>query len=236
MGLDEKIARDAINSGDFDLIVNIVDASNIERNLILTQQLQEAGVPTVVALNMLDVAEQQGMTVNAEALAERLGIPLVPIIASRRHGIDSLKELLLQTLTSRSEKAAAPTALSANVDLPQRYHRARALLNGVVGVEFVKPSFTEKIDRWVLNKYLGIPCFLLMMYAMFTIAINLGAVFIDFFDILFGAVLVDGTRWVLTAISMPDIVVTFFADGLGGGIQLVATFIPVIGFLYLACE
>ena len=57
LGLDEKIARDAINSGDFNLIVNIIDASNIERNLILTQQLREIGVPMVVALNMLDVAD-----------------------------------------------------------------------------------------------------------------------------------------------------------------------------------
>jgi ferrous iron transport protein B len=237
MGLDEKIARDAIHSGDFDLIINIVDASNIERNLILTQQLQEAGIPTVVALNMLDVAEQQGMTVNAETLAERLSLAVVPIIASRRVGVDLLKTLLRRKLTDAAEKPLTPkpetTPQAGNLDLPQRYHRARELLNGVVGVEFVKPSFTEKIDRWVLNKYLGIPCFLLMMYAMFTIAINLGAVFIDFFDIVFGAILVDGTRWALTAIAMPEIIVTFFADGLGGGIQLVATFIPVIGFLYL---
>ena len=232
LGLDEKIARDAIFSGDYNLLINIVDASNVERNLILTQQLLEAGMPVVVALNMLDVASQQGMTVNAEKLAERLGVPVVPIIASRRQGIDVLKSAVHQQL-DHAPADAANSVTQEEVELPQRYHRARELLNGVVAVEFIKQSFTESIDRWVLNKYLGVPVFLLMMYLMFTIAINLGAVFIDFFDILFGAVLVDGTRWLLTELSMPALVVTFFADGLGGGIQLVSTFIPVIGFLYL---
>jgi ferrous iron transport protein B len=68
---------------------------------------------------------------------------------------------------------------------------------------------------------------------MFTFAVNLGAVFIDFFDILFAAVLVDGSTWLLTLVSAPPLIITLVAQGLGGGITLVATFIPVIGFLYL---
>ena len=84
-----------------------------------------------------------------------------------------------------------------------------------------------------MNRWLVIPAFLFMIYMMFTIAINLGAVFIDFFDILFTAVLVDGTTWLLQQLSMPDLIITLLAKGVGGGITLVATFIPVIGFLYL---
>ena len=72
-----------------------------------------------------------------------------------------------------------------------------------------------------------------MIYLVFTFAINLGAVFIDFFDILFAAVLVDGVAWALESLSMHPVIVTLIAQGLGGGITLVATFIPVIGFLYL---
>ncbi len=235
IGLDEKIAREAVFSGDFDLLINIVDASNIERNLILTQQLLEAGVPVVVALNMLDVAAQQGVSVDADALAARLLVPVIPIVASRRQGIDTLKTVLQEKLSGDTVHHAQQSQQFSqqDVELAQRYHRTREILNGVMTVEFVQQSFTEKIDRWVLNKYLGIPFFLLMMYLMFIIAINLGAVFIDFFDILFGAVLVDGTRWLLTELSLPEFMITFFANGLGGGIQLVSTFIPVIGFLYL---
>ena len=69
---------------------------------------------------------------------------------------------------------------------------------------------------------------------MFTFAVNIGAVFIDFFDILFAAFLIDGASWLLQQISVPDIFIILLADGVGGGITLVATFIPVIGFLYLS--
>ena len=72
-----------------------------------------------------------------------------------------------------------------------------------------------------------------MIYLMFTFAVNLGAVFIDFFDILFAALLIDGTSWMLEQLSAPALLVTLLAEGVGGGITLVATFIPVIGFLYL---
>ncbi|GAB1267547.1 Fe(2+) transporter permease subunit FeoB [Aurantivibrio infirmus] len=241
MGIDEKIAKNFLETGDFDLIINIVDASNIERNLILTQQLIEKNLPIVAALNMLDVAERQGLHVKADELQRRLEIPVISIVASRRQGVDKLKQTLTEFLSSRqaTEKTKAenankkPVVDSAAIDLPGRYHKAQALLNGVIEFTPINQTLTEKIDRWVLNRYLGIPCFLLMMYLMFTVAINLGAVFIDFFDILFAAVFVDMTRWLLVEISAPTWLTILLADGLGGGIVLVSTFIPVIGFLYL---
>jgi len=106
-------------------------------------------------------------------------------------------------------------------------------VNGVVEVSPTQHSLSERLDAVVLNRWLGVPIFLLMIYLMFTIAVNVGAVFIDFFDILFAAVLVDGTTWLLEQLSMPAVIITLLAQGFGGGITLVATFIPVIGFLYL---
>lgn len=235
MGIDERIARDALESGQFDLVINILDASNLERNLVLTQQLAEKGLPVVVALNMLDVAKQQGVRVDAAALESALGIPVIPVIASRRHGVDRLRQQI-ETFFKAPEGARSPgqqEPTTESRDLPTRYHQARKIFNQVVEITPVRHTFTEKIDRWVLNRFLGIPVFLLVMYLMFTLAINLGAVFIDFFDIVFGAFLVDGIRWLLTEISAPLWLITFLAEGLGGGIQLVATFIPVIAFLYL---
>ena len=76
-------------------------------------------------------------------------------------------------------------------NLSRRYFRAVELTDGVVAMEPGRHSLTERIDAWVLHPFLGVPVFLLMMYLMFTVAINVGAVFIDFFDILFGAFLVD---------------------------------------------
>ena len=239
MGIDEQIAHRAVTSNSFHVLINIVDASNIERSLVLTQQLLELGRPMIVALNMLDVAEQHGIKIDFEALQQRLGCPVVPIVASRKVGMDKLKTELrtashdLSADPTASNDAASAFAPRHAIDLPQRYHQAQLLLNGVVEMTPIQQTRTEKVDHWVLNRYLGIPFFLLMMYAMFTAAINVGAIFIDFFDILFSAVLVDGSRWLLTQIAFPEWLITLLSDGLGGGITLVSTFIPVIGVLYL---
>ncbi|ELL7087207.1 Fe(2+) transporter permease subunit FeoB [Vibrio fluvialis] len=93
-------------------------------------------------------------------------------------------------------------------------------------------SFTEKADRFVLNKWIGVPFFFVVMYLMFMFSINIGSAFIDFFDIGVGALLVDGGHYLLDE-HLPVWLVTILADGIGGGIQTVATFIPVIACLYL---
>ena len=79
--LDEAVTRDYLLSRDADLIVNVVDASNLERNLYLTVQLLEMGVPIVIALNMMDVARKRGIEIDTERLAEQLGCPVVPVVA-----------------------------------------------------------------------------------------------------------------------------------------------------------
>lgn len=93
-------------------------------------------------------------------------------------------------------------------------------------------SFTEKADRIILNKWIGVPFFFVVMYLMFMFSINVGSAFIDFFDISVGALLVDGGHYLLDD-HLPVWLVTLVADGIGGGIQTVATFIPVIACLYL---
>lgn len=235
-GQDEKIAKDFVEKGEADLVINLVDATNLERSLVLTQQLAEQDIPFIVVLNMLDVAKQQGLHVHPEKLQQQLGVPVIPMIASKREGLDALKAALWTTQSAprqqnfKPEDAPLPTT---EEPILQRYHRSRALSNGVIEVSPTQDSLSERIDNVVLNKWLGVPFFLLMIYLMFTFAVNLGAVFIDFFDILFAAVLVDGSTWLLTLVSAPDLIITLVAQGLGGGITLVATFIPVIGFLYL---
>ncbi len=93
-------------------------------------------------------------------------------------------------------------------------------------------SVTEKLDQFILNKWVGIPFFFVVMYLMFMFSINIGSAFIDFFDIGVGAILVDGGHHLLDG-HLPVWLVTVLADGIGGGIQTVATFIPVIACLYL---
>ena len=242
-GIDEQIARDYLQQDEIHLIINIIDASNLERSLVLTQQLREMEIPIIVVLNMLDVAEQQGLTLAPSKLEEQLGLPVISMVASRKQGVNEL----MAAMVSDSEAARAPKSKetdSENQDakmgqqltdpMLRRYHKSRQLVNGVVEVSPTRHSLSERLDSIVLNRWLGVPIFLLMIYLMFTFAVNFGAIFIDFFDILFAAVLVDGTSWLLEQISMPPIVITLLAQGVGGGITLVATFIPVIGFLYLS--
>jgi ferrous iron transport protein B len=97
----------------------------------------------------------------------------------------------------------------------------------------VPRATSDRIDRVVLNRALGIPVFLAVMYLMFMFTINIGGAFIDFFDILSGTLLVDGLADVLNRAGAPGWLTVMLANGIGGGVQVVATFIPVIGFLYL---
>ena len=235
-GIDEKIAQDYIDHSESDLLINLLDASNLERNLVLTQQLLEKDIPVVIVINMLDVAQQQGITITPQGLADQLHVPVVAIVASRKQGIEALLDELQAGLANPVMPGASEAPkIPATVDekLLQRYYRSGQLINGVVEVSPTHHGLSERIDSVLLNRWLGIPAFLFMIYMMFTIAVNLGAVFIDFFDILFTAILVDGTAWLLQQIYMPDVIITLLAKGVGGGITLVATFIPVIGFLYL---
>ncbi|WP_244664958.1 nucleoside recognition domain-containing protein [Candidatus Symbiopectobacterium sp. 'North America'] len=115
-----------------------------------------------------------------------------------------------------------------------RYQFVSSIANQVViRRSNVSATLTDKIDRVVLHRFFGIPIFLLVMYLMFIFTIKVGSAFIDFFDQFVGALLVDGLGTLLRAINTPEWLATLVADGIGGGIQTVSTFIPVIGCLYL---
>ena len=115
-----------------------------------------------------------------------------------------------------------------------RFERVRQITRQTVNrAREVSRTLTDRIDALVLNRILAIPIFLLAMYLTFMVTINFGGAFIDFFDQFTGAVTVDGLRAVLEAIGLPELLITLLSDGLGGGIQTVATFIPPIFFLFL---
>jgi ferrous iron transport protein B len=289
-GLDEQVARDYLLSGEANLVVNILDASNLERNLYLTTQLLEMGVPLVLALNMMDQAAGRGMRIDLAGLQRRLGCPVVPLCAHRGRGVAELKAVIRQALTqpqgsgvrpvypplieqaftelSHEEGLGSPWAVlywlqsadraNDSPALPSRFQQYRQEMLQTLGEEIdlliadvrytwirevvtatvtlpgqVSQTISERIDRWVLHRWLGIPIFLVIMYVMFFIAINVGGVFIDFFDIGVGTIAVDGTAHVLQQLHAPGWLIGLLADGVGGGIQTTATFIPQIGLLFV---
>lgn len=103
---EEEVTRDFILQEKPDLVINVIDASNLERNLYLTVQIQETGVPMILVLNMADVAHKNGMYVNLTKFSQQLGdIPVIEVIANRGEGLGQLKEILLSFC--RSIEAAA---------------------------------------------------------------------------------------------------------------------------------
>ncbi|MBT5053380.1 MAG: ferrous iron transport protein B, partial [Gammaproteobacteria bacterium] len=162
------------------------------------------------------------------------------MIASRNVGVQDLLAVIGSSQNNdpavvQSKRLSATGASSTETlaAAERRYHKAVAIGATVTRVSSVRHPPSEVIDRIVLNRWLGIPIFLAAMYLMFTVAINLGAVFIDFFDILFGAIFVTASEQLLSSLGLPAWLIVLLSQGLGGGIQLVATFIPVIGFLFL---
>ncbi|MDX2223052.1 MAG: Fe(2+) transporter permease subunit FeoB [Rhodospirillaceae bacterium] len=292
--MDERIARDYIQSRAADIVVNIVDASNLERNLYLTTQLIEMRVPTVVVLNMIDAARDRGLDIDPAALSRSLGVPVFGVVATTGEGLKALRDGLVAAAQAhpvptlpirydaRIEAAIerlipffagsadarwqalklleddATVAMAAGPEALRTAAAARAEIAAQAGEDAdiliaaeryglahdlaartarargkASRSLTDRIDTVVLNRVLGIPIFLAVMYVMFLFTINVGSALIDFFDILAGTLFVDGFGHLLAQVGFPDWAVTILAGGIGGGIQTVATFVPIIGCLFL---
>ncbi|MEB6381252.1 Fe(2+) transporter permease subunit FeoB [Leclercia adecarboxylata] len=291
--LDEQIACHYILSGDADLLINVVDASNLERNLYLTLQLLELGIPCVVALNMLDIAEKQQIRIDVDALSARLGCPVVPLVSTRARGIDALKlaidrhdrnagvelvhyaqpllreagilakamphnmpfrqrhwlglQMLEGDIYSRAFAGDAARQLDASLarlndelDDPAlhiadaRYQSINAICDVVSNTLTAEPSrFTRAMDRIILNRFLGVPVFLLVMYVMFLLAINIGGALQPLFDIGSVAIFIHGIQWLGYMLHLPEWLTIFLAQGLGGGINTVLPLVPQIGMMYL---
>ena len=115
-----------------------------------------------------------------------------------------------------------------------RYGYIKGILKGVVKRTDIKIKMTEAIDKIVLNRFLGIPIFLFALYMVFWVTNTVGGAFIDFFDIFFGTIFVDGFALLLSSVGTPEWLVSILAGGVGGGIQTVATFVPIIFMMFLS--
>ncbi len=296
--IDQQIAQNFIlEESSTDLLINIIDASSLERGLYLTSQLLDAGVPVIVALNMMDVAHQQGVHIDPYELAKHIGTPVVPIVASRKEGLGTLVDVVInrldaeknayqeqatvnlgvaveeaiaeirkQTGTVVSNRLQATAVLerddgvlgrfppevrqqlantvesleqrlggnAAELLINARYHWIAKVTDGVMYRDAGHgTTLTDRLDSIFLNRLFAFPLFLSVMYLMFMFTINFGGAFIDVFDITAGALFVELPRQWLTALHAPDWLTALIADGAGGGVQLVASFVPVIGTLFL---
>lgn len=288
--LDEQIACDFVLSKAFDVIINIVDASNLSRNLYLTMQLLEMQVPMIVALSMEDIAKSKGAQIDHEQLAQLLGCPVVGIDARKKGSITTLKNtlrkktnaghpviynaqiekglgqlvqclekhdwldnprwlairLLERDLCAREIAKAHPDieALiqsieteiqSPDVALASQRYRNIAEINMAVQTPFKtsRAKLTQWIDAIALNRLLGVPIFLLVMYLMFEFAITLGGALQPLFDDSSRTIFIDGTLYLGYQLGLPTWLSAVLGQGVGLGINTVLTFIPQIGAMFL---
>ncbi|MTC35656.1 Fe(2+) transporter permease subunit FeoB [Providencia alcalifaciens] len=293
--LDEQIACYFILSGEADMLINVVDASNLERNLYLTLQLVELSVPCIVALNMLDIAESQHIDIDVKQLEKQLGCPVIPMVSTRATGLEKLKQAidshpqnsqqalvqyppqLLQTVDTLSEQISAQqfsqqqrrwlalqilegdiySRQRANIseqvlaetrtklketlqEEPElliadaRYQSIATICHAAINNSEAEPNkLTQTLDKFILNRWLGVPIFLFVMYLMFVLAINIGGALQPFFEGASEAIFIHGIQWIGATANFPEWLTVFLAQGVGGGINTVLPLVPQIGMMYL---
>jgi ferrous iron transport protein B len=303
---DELVSRQVLLGENIDIIINIVDATNLERHLALTVQLMELGLPLVIGLNMMDLAEAENLKIDCSLLSQLMGYPVLPLVGTKNKGIDELldaavhlkegppaflkkiiryqsgvekhiekikglippdsvmtggndrQESLKRWITvkllendsevvSRMKRIPNSQALLAQVaesrqQLQEQYREDAELLivesrhafaRGAVreGVEFPgedRVSVTERIDNIVLNRILGLPIFLFVMWLLFQMTFTLGQYPVDWLDQ--GVSALSST---LEAILPDGLIKSLVVDGIIAGVGGVIIFLPNILLLFL---
>lgn len=258
---EELITHDFIINEKPDLILNIVDATNLERNLYLTTQLAETGVPMVIALNMADAVKKNGFEINANMLTKRLNIPSVPISASKCIGIEKLiKECNLGGNTQNHikynaeiERAISALCLKNKIsrfyaiqlteinDTETHIAQARYKFIKSVAADCIKIIgqnrqflLTEKIDSIAMHPLFAIPIFILVMFCVFQITFGtFGSMLSDMLDTLFNVQFANILENILTSAEVGAFFKGLLLDGIISGIGSVITFFPQIMLLFL---
>ena len=161
---EEKVSKKFLESGDVDLILNIVDASNLDRNLYLTMQLKDFKKPIVLLLNMNDIAEKKGIKIDPKKLEKAFNLKVIPITASKKEGLDEVKEFLNKgnfekylDKNTYSFKDEADTYKFIEDKLSDCFNRSGNS----------STTLTDKLDKIFLNPWLAYPLFIALMYFVF---------------------------------------------------------------------
>lgn len=294
---EEKIASAELLNNDAELIVNIIDATNLERSLYLTLELRTLGIPMVTLLNFWDNVQREGIKLDIEALENALGTRVIPFSASTGLGMKELENILSQEKWARIKPAFIGSdtlvnalneiaAITPDAEKPKALFFAKSALQGdVIPDELIedkayqakvsevktkltsknisihevialdryqkideiltkvcsnakenpnKRTLTEKLDALFLNKYLALPFFLVIMYAVYYISVTwLGTIVTDWTnDELFGNIIIPSAASLLEGWNTPDKITSFITDGVIGGVGAVLGFVPQLIILF----
>ena len=297
--LEEVVSRNYILHDNPDVIIDLVDATNIERNLYLTTQLIETGVPVVIALNMADLIEKKGLKIDTKRLSMVLGCPVVETSALKKTGLDAVireaektaqekmgklpaeifpeeleraigeaRKLLPSSvmpekqrwfavkLLENDEKAITELAITADqmkraeelrkeieknhdddmesIITDARYRYIQKIVSTCVKKGKAEMSTTDKIDRIVTNRILGIPIFIAVMFIVYYVSVTtVGTWVTDWTNDTFGGWVADLFSNGLAAIGAGDLATSLVVDGIVGGLVAVLGFVPQMAILFL---
>jgi ferrous iron transport protein B len=226
---DEKVTRDTLlgqQAGERvpSVLVVVVDAANLDNHLRFAMELIALGRPVVVALNMFDLAQRDGLTIDVPALAQTLGVPVIPTVAVRKRGLDELKAALDAALTGMADR---PHTILEEPTLAERQRHARRIAKSVTVETGVARRWTESIDRVVLHPIAGPLILAILLFVMFQAVFSLAAVPADLIDGAIGA-LQDSIK-----ATMPDSILrSLITDGIIAGVGAVVVFLPQILILF----
>ena len=297
--LEEVVSRDYILNDDPDVIIDLVDATNIERNLYLTTQLIETGVPVVIALNMTDLLEKRGIKIDTNRLSMLLDCPIVETSALKQTGLDTLIETAIKVANKKEVdlpreifskemeaavadvKGVLPDTISedkkrwyavkflendskvvesmnlsvaakAAVDkdrkeletkhdddmesivTDERYKFIQKIVETTVKKGKDKLTTSDKIDRIVTNRILGIPIFIAVMFVVYYISVTtIGTIVTDWTNDTFVVAIQDIASKGLEAAGVSSVIEGLVVDGIIGGIGAVLGFVPQMAILFL---
>ena len=297
--LEEVVSRDYVLKENPDVIIDLVDATNIERNLYLTTQLVETGVPVVIALNMADLLEKRGIKIDVKRLSMLLDCPIVETSALKGEGLDKLIDEAIKTAKKSSadlpkevfskemeaaiadvkdvlpesiaedkkrwyaikflendEKVKESIKLSASAQstvdskrqaiekkhdddmesivTDERYTFIQKIVNTTVKKGKDKLTVSDKIDRIVTNRILGIPIFIAIMWLVYYVSVTTVGTFVtDWTNDVFVVAIQDFASNILGSIGAGDMVMGLVVDGIIGGLGAVLGFVPQMAILFL---
>uniref|UniRef100_A0A7C3YE96 Ferrous iron transport protein B n=1 Tax=Geoglobus ahangari TaxID=113653 RepID=A0A7C3YE96_9EURY len=214
--LDEEITKKYLIEESPDLVINVIDAANLERNLYLTLELADFGIPMIIVLNMIDEAEKKGIQIDEKKLSEILKVPVVKTIASKGVGIDELKKEILNG-------GLIPKRFGRNLE--EKVKIAEEIARKVLKISKQKKDFNEMLDEVFMDKHLGVPIFLSIMWMMFVFTYNVAQPFVDALDLTFSTISekISGEGWLRNLLG----------EGVVRGVGSVLVFLPNIAFLFL---
>ncbi|WP_337544198.1 ferrous iron transport protein B, partial [Mitsuokella jalaludinii] len=246
---EEKIVIDYLMNNKLDLVMDVVDSSNIERNLFLTVQLLEQGIPLLIDLNMQDDAKRRGIKIDTKKLEEAIGMPVVETVGRSSKSTKKLLDVFTSTVMSKYhvspqvqehiDKVQAIQASSRSESekeeaiIEARYALIDKIMAQAVDTGNVGQSMSEKIDHFLANGVLALPIFLLILYAVFQITFTwIGQPIADFLDNAINTQFVGFMEDFLTDAGVADWMVSLVCDGIISGVGAVLTFVPLIFVLF----